>query len=101
MLQDIHWSFGAFGYFPTYTLGNLINAQLFRAAREALGDLDAMFAQGEFQPLLRWLRENIHRHGARYSAQELVQRATGRPLAPDDYLVLRREAAEAVYGVTV
>ena len=99
VLQDIHWSFGAFGYFPTYTLGNLVNAQLFRAAGEALGDLDAMFARGEFGPLLEWLRENVHRHGARYSAGELVRRATGRELSTDDYLARRRAAAAEVYGV--
>ena len=63
-LQDIHWSGGAIGYFPTYTLGNLYAAQFFEQAREDLGDLDAMFA-GEFAPLLDWLRENIHRHGKR------------------------------------
>jgi len=101
VLQDIHWSFGGFGYFPTYTLGNLINAQLFRAAGDELGDLDAMFAAGELHTLLDWLRDKIHRHGSRYPARELVQRATGRPLSPDDFLAQRRETAEAVYGVTV
>ncbi len=63
-LQDVHWSGGAIGYFPTYTLGNLYAAQFFEAARRDLGDLDAMFARGEFRPLLDWLRRNIHAHGS-------------------------------------
>lgn len=101
VLQDIHWSFGGFGYFPTYTLGNLINAQLFVAAKDALGDLDAMFARGEFRPLLDWLRDNIHQHASRYPANELVERVTGRALSPDDFLAERARVAEEVYGVTV
>ncbi len=99
VLQDIHWSMGAFGYFPTYTLGNLINAQLFRAARSELGDLDEAFACGEFAPLLAWLRAKVHRHGSFYAARELVERASGRPLSSADYLAQRRQAVEEVYGV--
>jgi carboxypeptidase Taq len=78
-LQDGHWAEGLVGYFPTYTLGNLYAAQLFAAAREQLGDLDAQFARGDFTALLGWLREHIHRHGRRCSPAELVQRATGAP----------------------
>ena len=99
VLQDIHWSFGGFGYFPTYTLGNLINAQLFEAAEAALGDQAESFRRGEFAPLASWLRENVHAHGSRYPAAELVERATGRPLSSDAFLKRRAEAAEAVYGV--
>lgn len=99
VLQDVHWSFGAFGYFPTYTLGNLIMAQLNRTAREALGDVDAMLAAGELRPLLDWLRENVHRHGSRYPAMELVERATGRQLGAEDWLAVRAAAVEEVYGV--
>ena len=99
VLQDIHWSMGAFGYFPTYTLGNLIAAQLFAAARRDLGDLDAAFARGEFRPLLEWLRERVHRHGCFHTAGELVRRATGRPLASDEYLALRRAELDEYYGV--
>src|SRR5260370_324370 len=80
-LQDIHWSGGAIGYFPTYTLGNLYAAQFFEQAQSDLGDLPAQFARGEFIPLLNWLRENIHRHGKRYRAGELVLRITGKPLS--------------------
>jgi carboxypeptidase Taq len=99
VLQDIHWSQGMFGYFPTYTLGTLMGAQLFAAAGRELGDLEAAFAEGEFRPLLDWLRDKVHRHGSRYQAPELVERATGRPLAAADLLAYLRGTAQEVYGV--
>jgi carboxypeptidase Taq len=83
VLQDVHWSSGAFGYFPTYTLGNLYAAQFFEQANRDLGDLNAQFRGGAFRPLLDWLRANIHAHGRRYSAAELAERVTGRPLSHD------------------
>ncbi|MEM7308522.1 MAG: carboxypeptidase M32 [Planctomycetota bacterium] len=101
VLQDIHWSMGAFGYFPTYALGNLINAQLFEAARAALGDLDEQLGRGELEPLLAWLRDNIHRHGSRYGARELVERATGKPITADAFLSYVRATTREVYGVAV
>jgi carboxypeptidase Taq len=101
VLQDIHWSMGAFGYFPTYTLGNLIAAQLFEAAQRALGDLDAAFAAGDFRPLLGWLREHVHRHGSFHPAGELVARATGAPLSTAAYLAARTRTLDQVYGVRV
>jgi len=101
VLQDLHWASGSFGYFPTYTLGNLMMAQLYRAAGEALGDLEEALAAGDFAPLRGWLRENVHRHGSRFAAGELIERATGRPLSADDYLAQRRRAVEAVYGIAV
>jgi carboxypeptidase Taq len=98
-LQDVHWSGGGIGYFPTYTLGNLYAAQFFAQAHADLGDLDAQLARGEFAPLLTWLRQNIHRHGKRYRAADLVQRVTGRPLSSAPLLAhLQRKAAE-LYGV--
>ena len=98
VLQDIHWSMGAFGYFPTYTLGNLIAAQLFAAARRALGDLDAAFERGEFAPLLAWLRTNVHAHGSLFEAPELVRRATGQALSPHDYLAARAAEVREYYS---
>src|SRR5947209_15113053 len=92
-LQDVHWSGGAIGYFPTYTLGNLYAAQFFQQARKDLGDLDAQFSRGEFGSLLNWLRENIHRHGRRSSARELVKQVTGQELSAEPLLRhLRRKA---------
>lgn len=76
-LQDIHWSFGGFGYFPTYTLGNLLAAQLFATATTALPDLNTAIAGGDCVPLLNWLREHIHRHGRRFRAGDLCRNATG------------------------
>jgi len=99
VLQDIHWSMGAFGYFPTYTLGNLMNAQLFAAAGESLGDLGAQFAQGDFAPLLGWLREHVHQHGRRFPAKELIERATGKPLSSEAFLAERKRTAKEIYGV--
>ena len=86
VLQDIHWSGGLMGYFPTYTLGNLYAAQFFVQAREDLGDLDEQFARGDTATLLRWLRENIHSQGRRLTATELVTQVTGRPLGIDDLM---------------
>lgn len=76
-LQDIHWSAGLFGYFPTYTLGNICASQLFAACGRELGDLPDQLSRGEFAPLLSWLRDHIHRHGQRYRTPELLRRATG------------------------
>ncbi len=86
VLQDIHWSSGLIGYFPTYTLGNLYAAQLFVQAREDLGDLDAQFAAGETAPLLGWLRDKVHSRGRRLTASELIVDITGRPLGIDDLM---------------
>lgn len=80
VLQDVHWSHGSVGYFPTYALGNLYAAQFFNAAKKALPNLEAGFAKGEFKDYLAWLRQNIHSKGRRYSPEELVQKVTGEPL---------------------
>lgn len=80
-LQDIHWSAGLFGYFPTYALGNMYAAQFFEAARRDLGNVEADFAEGRFRPLKEWLTDRIHRHGKRYPAGRLVQVVTGSPLS--------------------
>ncbi len=79
-LQDIHWYDGVWGYFPTYTLGALIAAQLFAAVRVAIPDVSEAIAAGEFCPLLGWLRERVHSKGSLLSTAELVESATGRPL---------------------
>jgi carboxypeptidase Taq len=79
VLQDIHWSLGSLGYFPTYTLGNLNAAQLMFAADKDLQGLPEQLAQGNYAPLLNWLRENVHQHGRRFLPAELMRRATGEP----------------------
>lgn len=85
ILQDIHWSFGGFGYFPTYLLGNLYAAQWMAAMRKEIVDLDELMERGELQPMLRWLREKIHKQGRRYPAHELCTRICGEPLNPDHF----------------
>jgi carboxypeptidase Taq len=95
VLQDVHWSGGLFGYFPTYALGNLVSAQLWEQILVDLPDLPDQIAQGEFMPLLNWLRENIHQHGAKYEPQELIQRVTGSRIDPAPYVrYLQRKFGE-------
>ena len=84
-LQDIHWPSGAWGYFPTYTLGAMAAAQLFEAACKAQPDLLPGIARGDFSPLVDWLRANVHRHGSRLPADQLMTEATGRPLDADAF----------------
>lgn len=78
-LQDIHWSLGSMGYFPTYTLGNLNASQLFRRATFEQPGLEAELRRGQYQDLLGWLRAKIHQHGQRYQPQDLMKFATGEP----------------------
>jgi len=84
-LQDIHWYDGNWGYFPTYTLGALIAAQLFEAARRDIPDLIQAIAAGEFSSLLGWLGERVHSKGSLLSTAELVEEATGRPLGTTSF----------------
>ena len=79
VLQDIHWPLGDFGYFPTYALGNLISAQLWEAAQKELPGLENDIAKGSFRPLRRFLKEKVHRHGARYTREELLKNICGTP----------------------
>ena len=79
-LQDVHWSHGSFGYFPTYSLGSFYAAQLFTTAKSQLTDFQNSIGQGNTDPLLGWLRKGIHRYGRRYTSEELCQRATGKTL---------------------
>ena len=83
VLQDIHWPGGAFGYFPTYTLGALAAAQLFDAARRSEPDLVPGLARGDFGPLLAWLRPNVHEMGSLLEPDDLLRRATGAPLGTE------------------
>jgi carboxypeptidase Taq len=93
-LQDIHWSHGSFGYFPTYSLGSVLAAQLYAAAESEIGGLDSQIRAGEFDALHGWLDESIRRHGCRYTTDELVERASGEPLTADYFL----EYAESKFG---
>ncbi len=98
-LQDGHWAAGQFGYFPTYTLGNVYAAQLFAAAERASGGFDEAFAHGDFNGLLDWLRTHVHRQGMRYPAARLIEHATGAPPAAQPLVEgLRRKYGE-LYGL--
>lgn len=85
-LQDVHWSAGLIGYFPTYTLGNLISAQLWNTIHKTLPDVNGLMAKGEFAPILDWLRTHIHQHGCKFEPSELIQKATGEPLTSCYYV---------------
>ena len=98
-LQDIHWAIGYFGYFPTYTLGNLYASQFYNAARKALPDMENRAESGDLRPLLAWLRENIHRHGRLYSAADLVRRVTGGPLSEEPFIAHLRKKFSPIYDV--
>jgi carboxypeptidase Taq len=99
VLQDIHWSAGLFGYFPTYSLGNLYAAQFFVQADRDCGGFFKQFAVGKFKPLHEWLIDKIHAHGRRYTAGQLVERVTGSPLSHDALVRHLRAKFESLYGL--
>ena len=99
VLQDIHWSMGAFGYFPTYTLGNLYAAQLLEAARDDLPDHDSQIKRGDFQPLLDWMRSKVHNRGSILMPAELIEEATGDSPSPDAFVRYLGSKIERLYGV--
>lgn len=98
-LQDVHWSAALFGYFPTYSLGNLYASQFFEQADADLGGLADLMRRGEFLPLKQWLNEKIHRQGQCYSASELVQRITGQPLSSDALIRHLKGKLLPLYGI--
>jgi carboxypeptidase Taq len=99
VLQDVHWAGGAFGYFPTYALGNVIAGQLWELARAALPDLDGQIGRGEPEPLRDWLRAQLHRHGAKFEPAEMIERLTGGPLDPTPLLRQLEAKYAEVYGL--
>ena len=98
-LQDVHWSAALIGYFPTYSLGNLYAAQFFEQADKDLGGLVAQFSCGDFVPLKEWLQRNIHHRGQCYTAAELVQLVTGKPLTHAPLMRHLRSKLEPLYGL--
>ncbi|MDB6094545.1 MAG: carboxypeptidase [Verrucomicrobia bacterium] len=98
VLQDVHWSDGAFGYFPSYCLGNMLAAQLWYRALSLRPDLEKDFAGGDFTWLLGWLRENIHAQGRRFDALQLARRVTGEELSPRHLVRYLRERYGRLYG---
>ena len=101
VLQDIHWSGGSIGYFPTYALGNLISAQIWEKVTADLPDLYDGFEQGEFGPLRDWLREHLHRYGRKFTPGETLERVVGTSqIDPEPYVRYLREKLAAIYGIT-
>ncbi len=100
-MQDIHWSTVSFGIFPGYTLGNLIAAQLMEKTRKDLPDLDSQIEAGDFSGLLGWLGQNLHRHGRKFTPNELLERATGKPLTAGPWIAYVREKFGVLYGLEV
>jgi carboxypeptidase Taq len=99
VLQDVHWSAGLMGYFPTYALGNLVSVQLWEKINADIPNLEDQIATGKFDTLLGWLRQNIHRHGAKFEPQKLVQQVTGSKIDPQPYLRYLRSKFGAIYGL--
>jgi carboxypeptidase Taq len=97
VLQDIHWAHGAFGYFPTYTLGNLYAAQFWQQAQRDLADLPTLIEGGHLEPLASWLRDRVHRWGRTHASDALLRRITGEPLNPQHFITYLEGKFAAVY----
>ena len=98
VLQDIHWSLGVFGYFPTYALGNLMSTQLFNQIRNDVTDVEQQIASGHFGELLSWLRTHVHHYGRKLTASEILQRATGESLSSESWVAYVEEKYSAIYA---
>ena len=98
-LQDVHWSMGAFGYFPTYTLGNLYAAQLLKSMGEELGDINTIIQSGDWSSILEWLQDRIHLKGSTLSPSELITKATGSEPSPEPFLQYVEEKYGKLYSL--
>jgi carboxypeptidase Taq len=101
VLQDMHWADLTFGYFPTYSLGNVISVQIWERARADMPDLDRALEQGEYRDLRDWLREHLHRHGRKFTPRETLERAAGGPIDPAPYIRYLKSKLETTFGVAV
>ncbi|HUE98698.1 MAG TPA: carboxypeptidase M32 [Anaerolineales bacterium] len=98
VMQDIHWSGGAIGYFSTYALGNLVSAQLWEKINKDIPSLNDQIRKGNFAELLGWLRKNIHQHGQKYEPQQLVEMVTGSRITPEPYIRYLTKKYSEIYG---
>ena len=102
VLQDIHWSGGAFGYFPTYSLGNVVSRAALGARPAASWPTSTRSSSsGEFGDLSGWLRENLHRHGRKYTSKEMLERITGGGMDPGPYIRYLKSKLGEIYGLPV
>ncbi|MCP3966269.1 MAG: carboxypeptidase M32 [Lentisphaerae bacterium] len=98
-LQDVHWSAGLVGYFPTYALGNMISAQIWECVNNDVPDLEQQIERGEFEGLRGWLKEKLHRHGSKFEPCDLIKRVTGSEINPEPYLNYLRSKYSEIYGL--
>jgi len=98
-LQDVHWSAGLFGYFPTYSMGNLLSYQIWNALQKDVPNTDELMAAGNFKPILQWLQQKVYSQGKKYTPRDLVLRVTGKPMGAEDYLEGLGAKYRAVYGL--
>jgi carboxypeptidase Taq len=101
VLQDMHWGMGTIGYFPTYSLGNVMSVQIWELARAELADLDGQIERGEFGALQEWLRERLYRHGRKFIPRETLVRAAGSTIDPEPYVRYLKGKLGEVAGVPV
>jgi carboxypeptidase Taq len=99
VLQDVHWSHGSFGYFPTYSLGSFYAAQFFEQAKKEIPNLEKKVEEGSFTDLLEWLRKKIHHHGKYYTAQELCERITGEKLNFNHFMSYAQNKFGIIYDL--
>jgi carboxypeptidase Taq len=99
VLQDVHWSGGMIGYFPTYQLGNLVAGQLWQRVNSDMPELSEQIASGQLEPLREWLRDNVHRYGAKFTTRELLERVLGGPIEVGPFIAYLKDKLSAVYGV--
>jgi carboxypeptidase Taq len=99
VLQDVHWSAGMIGYFPTYAIGNLVAGHLWEKVHTDVPELDEQLGAGELLPLREWLRENVHRHGSKFTATEVVQRVAGAPIEVKPFIAYLKAKLTPIYGL--
>jgi carboxypeptidase Taq len=99
VLQDVHWAAGSFGYFPTYSLGNVIAGQLWAEARRSLPGFEEQIGRGELAPLADWLRDRLYRHGGKFNPAEMIERVCGEPLSVEPYLRQMERKMGEIYGL--
>jgi carboxypeptidase Taq len=99
VLQDVHWAAGLIGYFPTYALGNMVAGQLWHQAHRDLPNLDAEIARGELSGLREWLREHVHRHGAKFTPREILERTVGAGLEVGPFVAYLKAKLGEVYEI--
>ena len=99
VLQDVHWSNGGIGYFPTYSFGNLYAAQLFASMKKQIPGLDESIANGQFTEIREWLRENVHVHGKTYTAAGLIKKISGEELTSFYFIDYLEKKYSEIYGL--